>query len=86
MSTLPSSAFETGQLTLAPSAASLKAASFDKTDAGFRLTKITVRVRGDVPGVDEAAFKEAADGARVNCPVSKALEGNVDITVDASLA
>jgi osmotically inducible protein OsmC len=61
-------------------------ASFDKTDAGFRLTKITVRVRGDVPGVDEAAFKEAADGARVNCPVSKALEGNVDITVDASLA
>jgi lipoyl-dependent peroxiredoxin len=61
-------------------------AEFDKTDAGFRLTKIALRVSGDVPGVDAAAFKEAADGAKVNCPVSKALEGNVEITVDASLA
>jgi lipoyl-dependent peroxiredoxin len=61
-------------------------AEFDKTDAGFRLTKIALRVSGDVPGVDAAAFKEAAEGAKANCPVSKALEGNVQITLDASLA
>ena len=39
-----------------------------------------------MPGVDDAAFKEAAEGAKANCPVSKALEGNVEITLDASLA
>jgi osmotically inducible protein OsmC len=59
--------------------------TFDKTDAGFRMTKIALRVQGDVPGIDEAAFREAADGAKANCPVSKALEGNVEITLDASL-
>ncbi len=61
-------------------------ATFDRTDAGFRITKIALSVRGDVPGVDDAAFKEAAEGAKANCPVSKALEGNVEITLDASLA
>jgi osmotically inducible protein OsmC len=39
-----------------------------------------------VPGIDEAAFEEAAAGAKENCPVSKALEGNVEITLDAALA
>jgi lipoyl-dependent peroxiredoxin len=61
------------------------AATFDKTDDGFRMTKIALRVRGDVPGIDESAFREAAEGAKANCPVSKALEGNVEITLDASL-
>ena len=61
-------------------------ATFDRTDAGFRITKIALSVHGDVPGIDEAAFKEAAEGAKANCPVSKALEGNVEVTLDASLA
>ena len=61
-------------------------ADFDKTDAGFRLTKIGLRVAGDVPGIDADAFREAAEGAKVNCPVSKALEGNLEITLDAALA
>ena len=60
--------------------------TFDRTDAGFRITKIALTVRGDVPGIDEAAFEEAAAGAKENCPVSKALEGNVEITLDAALA
>ena len=60
-------------------------ASFEKTDAGFRLTRIALRVSGDVPGIDEAAFREAADGAKANCPVSKALDGNVEITLEAAL-
>src|SRR5690349_20594866 len=61
-------------------------AAFDKTDAGFRVTKIALSVRGDVPGVDEAGFREAAEGAKVNCPVSKALEGNVEISLDIRTA
>jgi lipoyl-dependent peroxiredoxin len=61
-------------------------ATFDRTDAGFRMTKIALSVRGDVPGVDASGFQAAAEGAKANCPVSKALEGNVEITLDASLA
>jgi lipoyl-dependent peroxiredoxin len=61
-------------------------ATFDRTDAGFRVTKIALSVRGDVPGIDDAGFRTAAEGAKVNCPVSKALEGNVEITLDAALS
>jgi osmotically inducible protein OsmC len=39
-----------------------------------------------VGGLDDAAFKEAADAASRNCPVSKALAGVPEVTVDASLA
>jgi lipoyl-dependent peroxiredoxin len=61
-------------------------AAFDRTDEGFRVTRIALSVRGDVPGLDGDGFRAAAEGAKVNCPVSKALEGNVEITLDASLA
>jgi osmotically inducible protein OsmC len=61
-------------------------ATFDQTDAGFRMTKIQLHIEGEVDGIDEAAFREAAEGAKDNCPVSKALEGNVEINVDATLA
>jgi len=61
-------------------------AAFDRTDEGFRVTQIAISVRGDVPGADEAGFREAAEGAKANCPVSQALEGNVAISLDAALA
>ena len=53
---------------------------------GTGITKVALTVRGTVPGLDEAAFLEAAEGARENCPVSKALAAVPEITVDASLA
>ena len=56
----------------------------DESDGGFKLTGITLTVRGEVDGLDEAGFKEAADKAKTGCPVSKALTG-VEITLDASL-
>ena len=56
----------------------------DKTDAGFGITKIELRTEAEVPGIDQAAFKEQADTAKANCPVSKALAA-VDITLDATL-
>jgi lipoyl-dependent peroxiredoxin len=42
-------------------------------------------LRGRVPGIDQARFEEAARGAGENCPVSQALKGNVEITVEATL-
>lgn len=40
-------------------------------------------VKASVPGIDENKFKECAEDAKANCPVSKAL--NMNITLDASL-
>lgn len=59
--------------------------TFDKTDAGFRLTKMHLEVSAVVPGIDEVAFQEAAQAAKEGCPVSNALKGNVEITLDAAL-
>ena len=53
---------------------------------GEGLIKGVLSVRGTVPGMDESAFKEAAEGAKDNCPVSKALAGIPDVTLEASLA
>ena len=56
----------------------------DSGDGGFRLTGITLTVRGEVDGLDEAGFTKAAEDAKAGCPVSKALTG-VEITLDAAL-
>ncbi len=52
---------------------------------GEGITGIHITVRGTVPGVTAEQFAEAAEGAKANCPVSKALTGTT-ITLDASLA
>jgi osmotically inducible protein OsmC len=60
--------------------------SFEKVEAGFRMTTMALKVRGSVPGLDAAAFEQAAEVAREGCPVSNAVKGNVEITVKAALA
>jgi lipoyl-dependent peroxiredoxin len=52
---------------------------------GQGITKIALTVEGSVPGIDEAAFTQAADDAKQNCPVSKALASVPEITLDARL-
>jgi osmotically inducible protein OsmC len=52
---------------------------------GEGITKIALTVEGRVPGVDAPAFEEAAQTAKENCPVSKALAGVPEITLDARL-
>jgi len=52
---------------------------------GEGITKIALTVEGVVPGIDDAAFQEAAKGAKENCPVSKALAAVPEITLDARL-
>ncbi len=49
---------------------------------GQGITKIALTVRGRVPGLDEAGFREAAQGAKENCPVSKALASVPEITLE----
>jgi osmotically inducible protein OsmC len=53
---------------------------------GTGITTSALDVTGTVPGLDEAAFRIAAEDAKDNCPVSKALRGNVDLSVNARLA
>lgn len=53
---------------------------------GEGIVKGHLAVRGTVPGLDEAAFREQAEAAKANCPVSKALAGIPDVTVDAALS
>jgi osmotically inducible protein OsmC len=53
---------------------------------GEGITKIALTVEGRVPGIDASAFDEAAQAAKANCPVSKALAGVPEITLDARLA
>jgi osmotically inducible protein OsmC len=58
---------------------------FDKTEAGFRITKIILNTEGDVPGIDEATFQREADAAKKGCPISNALSPNIVIEVNATL-
>ena len=56
----------------------------DTERGGFMITGIKLTVRGEVDGLDAAGFEQAAQAAKVGCPVSKALTG-VEITLDAAL-
>ena len=53
---------------------------------GTGITKIALEVEGTVPGLDEAGFLAAAEDAKANCPVSQALAGVGEITLEARLA
>lgn len=55
-------------------------------DGAPTITKIALVTVGRVPGIDEAAFKEQAAAAKAGCPVSRALAGVPEITLEASLA
>jgi lipoyl-dependent peroxiredoxin len=52
---------------------------------GEGITRIALTVAGTVPGMDDSAFQEAAETAKENCPVSKALASVPEITLDARL-
>ena len=54
-------------------------------DGAPTITKIALVTKGRVPGIDEASFAKEAEAAKANCPVSKALAGVPEITLEASL-
>ena len=55
-------------------------------DGAPTITTIALRTVGSVPGIDEQAFQKAAGDAKAGCPVSKALAGVEEVTLEASLA
>ena len=57
----------------------------DKRDAGWTVLSSAITVRGRVPGIDQEAFRAAAEGAKDGCPISRALAGNVELSVEATL-
>ncbi len=59
--------------------------TFDKRDEGWTVISSHLTVRGRVPGVDEATFQQVAAKAKDGCPISRALKGNVALSVDAVL-
>jgi len=59
--------------------------TFDQVGEGFKMTTIALSIRGQVEGIDDEAFQQAAEGAKENCPVSQALRGNVELSLDAAL-
>ena len=69
-----------------PTRISTKAAcTVEKVGDGFKITRMRLEVRGKVPGLDQAKFAQAAEAAKKGCPVSTALQGNVQMELDARL-
>ncbi|CAN5761896.1 OsmC family protein [soil metagenome] len=59
--------------------------TFTKQEAGWSVTHSALSVRGRVPGIDADAFRAAAETAKDGCPISRALKGNVELSVEATL-
>ena len=57
--------------------------TMDKTDAGFTITAVHLKVRAKVPGASPTDFQAAAEAAKKGCPVSRVL--NAQITMEAKL-
>lgn len=60
--------------------------TFAEVEGGFKVASSALTVAGTVPGIDEATFNEAARAAKDGCPISGALKGNVELSVEARLA
>jgi lipoyl-dependent peroxiredoxin len=58
--------------------------SFEQQGEGWAITGVELTTRARVPGIDEDGFRQAAETAKENCPVSQALKAT-PITLNASL-
>src|SRR5262245_13190086 len=63
----------------------LKSSATVTFQPGEAITKVALQVAGNVPGMSQDDFRQAAETAKENCPVSKALAGVPEITLDARL-
>ncbi len=59
--------------------------AIEAKDGGWKITRSQLEVSGKVPGINAATFQQAAEEAKVACPVSQALRGNVEVTLRAVL-
>lgn len=61
------------------------ACTIREVDDAPTITEMRLHVRGEVPGIDGETFAAIAEAAKDECPVSRALAGNLEIRVDAEL-
>ena len=59
--------------------------TFDQLESGWKVAASKLIVKGTVPGIDKATFDRLADDAKENCPISGALKGNVELSVEPTL-
>jgi lipoyl-dependent peroxiredoxin len=59
--------------------------AFEKLDGGWSVTSSAIQVMGSVPDCPDEEFERLAVAAKDGCPISRALAGNVELSVDASL-
>lgn len=59
--------------------------TFDRVGDGWSVTSSALTVKGKVPGASVEAFRAAAQAAKDGCPISRALQGNVRLSVEATL-
>jgi lipoyl-dependent peroxiredoxin len=57
----------------------------EKVGDAWTITTIQLDVKAKVPNVDNATFQRIANETKVNCPVSRAFKGNVDLQLSATL-
>jgi osmotically inducible protein OsmC len=57
---------------------------FEQVDGAPTITRIELSTRVKVPGIEQAEFDQVADGAKRNCPVSRALAA-VEISLETQL-
>ncbi len=61
------------------------ACTVEKVGDGFKITSMSLLVNAKVAALDDAKFQEIAQATKEGCPVSQALKGNVNITLQAKL-
>src|SRR5262249_18088276 len=61
------------------------ACTVERVGEGPKITKMDLRVRASVPGIDNSTFQKLAEDTKVGCPVSGAIKGNVVISMVAAL-
>jgi lipoyl-dependent peroxiredoxin len=59
--------------------------TFDKHEAGWTVVSSSLTVLGHCPGATHASFTQAAEAAKEGCPISRAIAGNVELSVQATL-
>lgn len=57
----------------------------DKAEKGWTVLSSAISVKGVVPGIDAAGFQAMAEKAKDGCPISRAIAGNVELSVEAEL-
>ena len=58
----------------------------DQEGAGFKVSRSDLKLRASVPGIDEAKLRSLAEEAKKNCPISKLLNAEMDLTVEIGAA